>query len=99
MEFGQRVKKPRRRVVGNIPGMRRQRRLQKKCIGICRLELANIKWSRKIVSEDAFVDADRTVELIVVEETATAARRQHGPVSERGQGRRKVLGDPARALL
>src|SRR6185437_10478922 len=83
IEIGQRIQKARRRVGGDIPAMRRQRRAQKQRIGICRLELTDIERRRKIVREDTLADTDRTVELIVVEKAATTARGERGLVAER----------------
>ena len=79
--------------------MGRERRFQKNGIGICRLELADVERRREVVRKDAFTNANRTIEFIVVEKTATTARREHGPVPKRRQRMGKRVVKPARALL
>ena len=79
--------------------MGRERRFQKNCIGICRLELADVERWREIVRKDAFANANRTIKFIVVEKTATTARREHGPVPKRSQRMGKSVVKSARALL
>src|SRR5260370_30480463 len=64
-----------------------------------RLEVADIERRMKIVGEDAFADADRAVELIVVEKAATAARRQHGFVPKRRQRLWQAVVESAGASL
>src|SRR3954453_6293703 len=99
IEVGQRIQKAGRRVVGNGPRMGRERRFQKNGIGICRLELADVERGREVVREDAFANANRTIEFVVVEKTAATARREHGPVSKRRQRMGKTVVKTARALL
>src|SRR6185312_16603562 len=91
--------KSRCRVVNNLLRMGIEHRFQKQCIGICRLEAPDIERWRKIVNEDSFVDADRTVELIVVEETAPTARYECGLVTERRQRMGKAAVEATCALL
>src|SRR5262249_54747553 len=77
---GQHIKKPRRRVVGDPFGMGSEHGIQEQRIGICRLETPDIEGWRKVINENAFADANRTVELIIVEKTAPAARYERGLV-------------------
>src|SRR6185437_1675372 len=96
---GQRIQEARCRILGDVPGVSRQRRVEKQRIGIRGLEPADIEWRRKIVRENALADADRAIKLIVIEKAATAARCQHGLVPERRERVGKAVVETAGALL
>jgi len=99
IEIGQRVQKSGRRIVGNPPGMGIDHRFQKHRIGIRCLETPDIEWGRKIVDEDALVDADRAVKLIVIEKTASTARHERRLVAQRGQPARQAAMEATSAFL
>src|SRR5690349_10123064 len=73
--------------------------VQEQGIRICRLETPDIERRRKVVNENAFADADRTVELIIIEKTAPAARYQRGLVAEQGQRMRETAVEAAGPLF
>src|SRR4051812_8592393 len=99
IEIGQRIKKPRCRVVSDPLGMRIDDRIQEHRIGICCLETPDIERWRKLVDEDALVDADRAVEFIVTEKLAATAGYQCGLVAERRQRTWQAAVKTAGALL
>src|SRR6478752_4457745 len=99
IEVGQRIKKSRRRVVSNPLDVRVDDRIQEHCIGICGLETPDIEWWRKVVNEDALVDADRTVEFIVTEKPAATAGYEGCLVAERRQRPWQAAVKTAGALL
>src|SRR5262249_56408881 len=75
------------------------RRVQKYCIRVRRLETPDIEGWRKIVGENARVDADRAVEFIVVQKVAAAARDQRRLVAKRCERKWEAGVEPACALL
>jgi hypothetical protein len=52
-----------------------------------------------IVRKNAFANANRTINFIVVKKTATTAQREHGLIPKRSQRMWKALVEPAGAQL
>ena len=99
IEVGQRKQKPRCRIGSNSSCISVDDRLQKQGVRMCRFKLPGIEWCGKIVREQAFANADRAVEIIVVEEVAAAARCQRRPIAKRRQRVGKAAVEAADASL
>ena len=99
IEVGQRIQEARRGIAFDALHVGAERRFQEHRIGIGRLKSIDIERRLEIIDENAFADTDRTVERIVVEKAAAAARSQHGFVPKPGQRFWKTIVESANAPL
>src|SRR5262249_47270954 len=99
VEVGQGIQKPGRRISRDPAGEGVGRRLQEQCIGACRLETSRVERQRKILREQTFVNANRAIELIIVQKAATTAGRQRRVVAKRCQRTGQAVVEPANTAL